>query len=217
MFSTVGNVKTASYEVNSVQNKKIIIDAGHGGFDGGAEALDGTLEKDINLKIALKLKEFCKLHGFEVIMPRETDSGTEKDDTASIASRKKSDMYRRLNVITENPDAIFVSIHLNKFTSSGPYGAQVFYSGNNTNSQLLAEHIQLSVKNNLQKDNNRVIKKADSSIFLLKKSHIPSIIVECGFLSNQNDLKLLKLEEYQAKMAYSIFCGILDYYLQENI
>lgn len=179
--------------------------------------MDGTLEKDINLKIALKLKEFCKLHGFEVIMTRETDSSTEKDDTASIARRKKSDMYRRLDIITENPDAIFVSIHLNKFTSSEPHGAQVFYSGNNANSKILAECIQNSIKIHLQKDNERVIKKSDSSIFLLKKSYIPSIIVECGFLSNTNDLKLLKQDKYQAKMAYSIFCGILDYFLQENV
>lgn len=188
----------------------------HGGFDGGAVALDGTLEKDINLKIACKLKKLCSMGGFQVIMTREDDKGIEQDETDSISNRKKSDMYRRLNIINENPDALFLSIHLNKFPSSSAKGSQVFYSRNNPLSLNLAENIQKSIISRLQPDNNRLVKKADNTIFLLKKSNIPSVIVECGFLSNKEELSLVQDTEYQAKIAFSIYCGILDYYKQEK-
>ena len=201
----------SSASVNQGSNK-IIIDAGHGGFDGGAVADDGTLEKNINLVIASNLKQLCKLGGFEVIMTRDSDKGTEVDENDSISNRKKSDMKRRLAVIEENPDAIFVSIHLNKFTTSTASGAQVFYSKNNSNSETLAENIQKSMVDLIQKENTRTIKQADNSIFLLKKSSIPSIIIECGFLSNYEELKLLKNYEYQRKIAFAIYCGILNYY-----
>ena len=195
---------------------KIIIDAGHGGFDGGAVASDGTLEKDINLKIAHKLRELLKLGGFYVIMTREDDSGIEQDANDTIANRKKSDMRRRLNIINENPDAMFLSIHLNKFPSESARGSQVFYSKNNSLSQSLAENVQNSIKSKLQPDNDRLIKKADNTIFLLKNSNIPSVIVECGFLSNDEELLLLKDNDYQSKIAFSIYCGVLDYFKQEK-
>lgn len=201
---------------DNIQQNKIIIDAGHGGFDGGAVADDGTLEKDINLKIARILGELCSLGGFQVIMTRTDNNGIEKDDTDTIANRKKSDMRRRLNIINENPDALFLSIHLNKFPSSSAKGSQVFYSKNHPYSQLLAENIQKSIINNLQPENNRQVKKADSTIFLLKNSSIPSVIVECGFLSNEDELNLLKNNEYQSKIAFSIYCGLLDYIKQEK-
>ena len=199
----------AQISSDNIQQNKIIIDAGHGGFDGGAVADDGTLEKDINLKIARILGEFCSLGGFQVIMTRTDNNGIEKDDTDTIANRKKSDMRRRLNVISENPDALFLSIHLNKFPSSSAKGSQVFYSRNNPLSLNLAENIQKSIVSRLQPDNSRLIKKADNTIFLLKNSNIPSIIVECGFLSNKEELSLLKNSEYQAKIAFSIYCGLL--------
>ena len=212
-FSAVDNetLIVSSASVNQGRNK-IIIDAGHGGFDGGAVADDGTLEKNIHLVIASNLKQLCKLGGFEVIMTRDSDTGTEVDESDSISNRKKSDMKRRLAVIEENPDAIFVSIHLNKFTTSTASGAQVFYSKNNSNSETLAESIQKSLVDLIQKENTRTIKQADNSIFLLKKSSIPSIIIECGFLSNYEELKLLKNYEYQRKIAFAIYCGILNYY-----
>lgn len=212
-FSAVDNEThtVSSASVNQGSNK-IIIDAGHGGFDGGAVADDGTLEKNINLVIASNLKQLCKLGGFEVIMTRDSDKGTEVDENDSISNRKKSDMKRRLAVIEENPDAIFVSIHLNKFTTSTASGAQVFYSKNNSNSETLAENIQRTMVDLIQKENTRTIKQADNSIFLLKKSSIPSIIIECGFLSNYEELKLLKNYEYQRKIAFAIYCGILNYY-----
>ena len=194
----------------------IIIDAGHGGYDGGAQAADGTQEKNINLSIALKLKEYLSLGGFNVILTREKDEGIEDDVTASIAKRKVSDMKKRLKIINDNEGAVFVSIHLNKFTTSSVSGAQVFYSPNNEKSVKLATEIQKSIVGMLQKDNERQVKKGDKSIFLLKNADIPAVIVECGFLSNKEELSLLKDDEYQSKLAFSIYCGLMEYYSQQE-
>lgn len=195
-----------------INKQKIILDAGHGGFDGGAEASDGTKEKDINLSIALKTKYLLEQGGFEVIMTRLSDTGIETDSNQSITKRKVSDMKKRLEIISSNPKAVFVSIHLNKFTTSTAVGAQVFYSPNSESSEILAESLQSRLISQIQPDNTRRIKRADKSIYLMKNAQIPAVIVECGFLSNPSELALLKSEEYQNKTAFSIYCGILDYY-----
>ena len=189
----------------------IIIDAGHGGFDGGAIAHDGTVEKDINLNISLILTEFLKSAGYEVITTRSTDTGTDDNSSDSISKRKTSDLRNRLNIMNNNPDAIFVSVHLNKFTSSTANGAQVFYSKNNTLSASLGQSIQSEFKKLLQPNNDRVIKMGTSSTYLLHKANIPAVIVECGFLSNLEELKKLKDPDYQSQIAFCIFCGIMNY------
>lgn len=194
---------------NLSNSKKIIIDAGHGGYDGGAIATDGTNEKDVNLKIAQNLKEFLTSAGFEVIMTREEDVST---DGAKGKYNKITDLKNRLKLMEENKDAIFVSIHLNKFTSSAATGAQVFYSANDENSKLLAQDIQNTIRTQLQPENDRMIKKATSSIYILKNAKVPAVIVECGFLSNIKELEKLKDEKYQRMMAFSIFCGIIEYH-----
>ena len=183
----------------------------HGGFDGGAVAGDGTVEKDINLAICKKTQEMLKFNGIDVIMTRNTDTGTEDID-GSIARRKKSDMQNRLKLMRENPEAVFVSVHLNKFTTSAARGAQVFYTPNFEAARELGEDIQASIVALLQPDNTRVIKKGNSSTYLLKNATVPAVIVECGFLSNPSELSLLKGPEYQSKIAFSIYCGILKYF-----
>ena len=190
----------------------------HGGFDGGAQASDGTLEKDLNLQIAKKLEAFLLQGGYYVIMIRDDDVSIEEDPTQSIARRKVSDMKRRLEIINSNTDAIFISIHMNKFTSSSPSGAQVFYSPNDSRSQEVALQIQGTFKKLTQPDNDRMVKQANKSIYLLHRAEIPALIVECGFLSNQRELALLKTEEYQIKTALAIYCGLFEYYgnQQEN-
>lgn len=190
----------------------VILDAGHGGEDGGAVAPDNTYEKHINLDIALKLEKILKLYGFNVIMTRTQDVMTCNDGLTTQREKKISDIRNRFQIITENKNAIFVSIHQNKFHDETQSGAQMFYSGNNLQSKVLADSIQKSVVSNLQKNNKRVSKKAGTDIFLLYHSPIPSVLVECGFLSNTNDLKLLKTEEYRLKMAILIADGILKYY-----
>lgn len=176
---------------------------------------DGTVEKDINLKIANTLEDMLTSSGFEVIMTRNTDVSTDDISSDKIASRKKSDLNNRLKLMNDNPDAVFISIHLNKFTTATANGSQIFYSPKAENSDILGEKIQTAIIKNLQPDNQRVNKKGNSSTYLLYNAPIPAVIVECGFLSNKNELELLKNTEYQKKMAFSIFCGITDYFKKE--
>ena len=194
--------------VLTTEKKKIIIDAGHGGFDGGASN-GNILEKDINLIIAKDLKYLISMFGYDIIMTRETDCAinTEGD---SIRTKKISDMKNRLKLMKNYPEAEFVSIHLNKYSTREPKGLQVFYSPNDENSFKLAQNIQESVKNILQKENHRKVKKATSDAYLLDNAPIPAVIIECGFLSNANDLENLTNTEYQQKLAFACFCGIVS-------
>ena len=190
----------------------IIIDAGHGGFDGGAVAKDGTVEKDINLKIALGLERILKFEGFSVVMTRVDDVGTDDVENGSIAVRKKNDLQNRLKLMKKYPDAIYVSIHLNKFTTTSASGAQVFYSPKHKKAADLAQSIQDSIVSLIQPDNKRVIKAGTNGAYLLKFASVPTVIVECGFLSNHLELEKLKSEEYQSKLSFAIAAGIKDYY-----
>ena len=201
----------SKYDYN-LNKQCIIIDAGHGGFDGGAVASDGTVEKDINLSISLKLYEMLKLFGYDVIMTRTTDDATDNTESNIISERKKSDLKERLKIINNTKDGVFVSVHLNKFTTSTAIGAQVFYSPNNPKSVNLGQKIQTSVVSLIQKDNARTVKKGNKNTYLLYNAQIPAVIVECGFLSNSNELLLLKDIDYQSKMAFAIFCGIQEYF-----
>lgn len=184
----------------------------HGGFDGGAVASDGTVEKDINLNITLTLADFLRQSGFEVILTRQNDVSTDDVETSQISTKKKSDLRNRLNLMKDYPESVFVSIHLNKFTTSAANGSQVFYSGKDQRSKELGEFIQRSVVERLQPDNARVNKQATSSTYLLYNATVPAVLVECGFLSNRADLERLKNEDYQKQMAFCIYCGILDYF-----
>ncbi len=187
--------------------KTVIIDAGHGGEDGGAVAADGTVEKDINLKIALQTAKFLKLYGFKVIMTRETDTNTCNGDSFI----KREDLENRLNLMKQNPESVFVSIHLNKFTTSAAKGSQVFYSKGDA-AKALGDTIQKSIIKNLQNENKRVNKQATSSTYLLYNATVPAVLVECGFLSNQAELLRLKDSAYQQKLAFCITDGILQYF-----
>lgn len=190
----------------------IIIDAGHGGIDSGAIGIDNVLEKDINLSIALNLRDLLKASGFNVKMTRESDISIHNDDSATIRGKKVSDLNNRLKMINADSNNLLISIHQNKFEDSKYKGAQVFYSKNNSLSKELAQSIRSSFKALLQKDNNREIKPSPSGVFILNKSQVPSVIIECGFLSNQEDVSNLNNESYQKKVAFSIYCGFIDYW-----
>lgn len=195
----------------------VILDAGHGGFDGGAVADDGTVEKDINLIIALHLRDMLRSTGYDVILTRETDTSTDSQNGMAIPSRKKSDLKNRLDLMKKYPDAVFVSIHLNKFTTSAARGSQVFYSGNLPDSKTLSDCIQASIVNLLQPENTRVNKRATSSTYLLHKATVPAVLVECGFLSNKTERELLKNKDYQKQMAFAVFCGINRFFSSANL
>ena len=203
----VGVAPAVSVSSSALSGPVIIIDAGHGGEDGGAVASDGTVEKDVNLKIALQTAKFLKIYGFEVIMTRESDVSTSNGDKFI----KREDLENRLKLMKENKNAVFVSIHLNKFTTSAARGSQVFYSKYG-DSKRLGDLIQKSIIDNLQPENKRVNKQATSSTYLLHNAVVPAVLVECGFLSNESELLRLKDGEYQKKLAFSITGGILEYF-----
>ncbi len=153
-----------------------------------------------------------KQSGISVVMTRENDVSTDDVESDKISARKKSDLENRLDLMNDYPDGIFVSIHLNKFTTSAAMGSQVFYGAGHESSKKLGEEIQSSIIERLQPENKRVNKQATSSTYLLYNAAIPAVLVECGFLSNSAELTKLKDEDYQKKMAFCIYCGILEYY-----
>ncbi len=197
---------------NTQNEKVVIIDPGHGGFDGGAVAYDGTVEKDINLKISLALSDMLRSAGYKVILTRNSDVGTDNLESGSIAQRKKNDLKNRLELMKDFPDGIFVSVHLNKFTTTAARGSQVFYNGKVAESAILGDAIQKSIVKLLQPENTRVNKLATTSTYVLYNATIPAVLVECGFLSNASELQLLKDNEYQKKLAFCCFSGIVDYF-----
>ncbi len=203
---------------NKGTEKTIILDAGHGGEDGGAIGVDGIIEKDINLSITLKVRDYLKVSGYKVIMTRETDTAIYDDTAEGLKNKKRSDLHNRAKMINDNSceGNIFVSIHQNKFPDSKYFGTQIFYSKNDSKSQTLASGIKDSVVGLIQPDNTREIKPADKRIFLLNKAEIPAVVVECGFLSNKEEASKLIKDDYQSQMAFCIYCGIINYYLNNS-
>lgn len=188
----------------------VVIDAGHGGEDGGAVNSDGVLEKDINLDISLKTADLLNFLGFDVKMTR-TDDNALSGDEQTVHARKVADMNKRLEIYNSSDNNVVISIHQNKFEQAKYHGTQVFYSPNNDDSKTLAESIKFTVKKLLQPDNERECKKADSGIYLLKNAKSPAIIVECGFISNNEECNNLLNEIYQKQMSFAIVSGFLDY------
>lgn len=193
----------------------VVIDAGHGGMDGGAVD-NGIVEKDLNLSIAEKLKEILLSSGFNVVMIRNSDTMIYSDGS-SLRQKKVSDMKNRLKIYNSNPENIVLSIHQNKFQIKKYIGTQVFYSKNNKESSVLAECIKNSIKNLIQSDNKRQIKPAEKNIYLLYNSKVTSVIIECGFISNPAEADKLKNNSYQNKIAFAIYSGFLDYYNKRGI
>ena len=204
--------QTSGSEYN--EEPVIVIDAGHGGEDGGAVSESGLIEKNVNLSIALKLQKFFTQSGFKVKMIRTDDYAVYSDDASTLRDKKVSDIHNRAKLCNDNPNNILISIHQNKFEQSKYKGTQVFYSGNNSLSNPLAECIRTSVKGLLQHDNNRLCKLTDDSVYILKNATVPAVLVECGFLSNPQEAELLSTLEYQNRMAFSIYSGFIEFYYQ---
>lgn len=212
IFTDARNEKYLITSASSESERTVILDAGHGGIDSGAVGIDQTLEKDINLDITLKLRYLLELNGYNVILTRKDNNSIHDADADTIREKKISDIRNREKIITSNPNGIFVSIHQNKFYDSSVHGAQVFYSDNNPLSLVLAQSICDSVSEILMPEKKRQIKKSGTEIYLLYHSTIPSVMVECGFMSNPEDLELLKDESYQKLIAITIFNGIQNYF-----
>lgn len=190
----------------------VIIDAGHGGFDGGASSDDGTPEKNINLNIALALKEDLEKNGFTTVLTRDSDTSTEDKGLSTIRERKHSDLRNRMKIMDSTENSIFVSVHQNHFSEKKYSGAQVFYSPNfSEQSSALAQIIQTEIVETLQPENTRQIKSCGTSVYLIYEAVRPAVLVECGFLSNDNEAELLKNTDYQKQMAQCISKGIIKY------
>lgn len=188
----------------------VVLDAGHGGEDGGAVSESGLFEKDLNLAMSEKLKTLFEANGVTVVMTRETDILL-YDRTVDFKGRKKAlDLLARRRIGEANPNAIFISIHMNAYPLPQYHGLQVWYSKNNPQSERIAESIQKTVADALQPQNDRAVKPATSSIYLLHHLTTPAVLVECGFLSNAEEAKRLNDPVYQESLAFAIFLAVME-------
>lgn len=185
-----------------------ILDAGHGGMDGGCSSADGVPEKGINLNIMLALRDWLEAFGYRVEVTRDTDRSIHDQGIEGIANQKSSDMDNRLALFNKYDNAVCISIHQNQFTDTKYSGAQMFYANTNSESERLAQSLQTQFHEQLQPQNNREIKLCGSELFLCYYCENPTVMVECGFLSNPDEAALLTTEEYQYKVAFTIFSGI---------
>lgn len=209
-FSNPLTIQTSS---TPVSNHIIILDAGHGLPDGGAVAKDGTFESGINLSIVQKLQKLLENSSCTVILTRSDENGIYNLDADTIRKKKVSDMKNRVDIANNSQAEILVSIHLNKIPSSKYSGWQTFYKKNDEKSLKLANSIQDNLNCSIQKENKRLPEKIPD-IYFSKNLKIPFSIVECGFLSNEEECSKLKDDEYQNLLAWGIYTGIMDYFCE---
>lgn len=203
----IDDVMVKTVGISNVKTKKtVIIDPGHGGIDVGTVGIDGSLEKNINLSISLDLYDYLMVSGINTVLTRDGDYEVYK----AGEKRTKSDLYNRMDFINSVPDSILISIHQNHFENEAEWGTQVWFSPNDEISPTLADKILQSVKKNIQPENKRENKASDNSYYILYKAQKPSVMVECGFVSNKNENNKLQDKEYQKDMAYSILAGICE-------
>ena len=193
-------------ETGSFYETTIILDAGHGGKDGGASSRDGLVERDLVLSITKVIEENLRLQGFNVIMTR-----CDEHDLASdyATNRKREDLKQRVNIMNNSENAIAISIHANAISNARWRGAQTFYDPKLLENKELATHIMEAMRANIGELNRE--QRPISNIYILRNSEIPTALVEVGFLSNPEEARLLACEDYQQLIAYAIFEGILAY------
>lgn len=194
----------------------VIIDAGHGGFDGGAVGAFDTVEKDINLAISQKLYDIAALSGFNVIMIRDSDVSVNDGGAVGLRAKKVSDIHNRLKIARQNPNAIYLSIHQNHFPQEKYWGTQVFYGQKNPESAAMAERIQRAVCGSLQPDNKRQIKPAEKNLYILYNAENPAVLVECGFISNEEECKRLLQPQYQQQLAFEIMRAVSQGFIAQE-
>ena len=185
----------------------IVIDAGHGGDDPGKIGINKEKEKDINLKISRELQKLLEQEGIKIVMTRTDENGLYQQ---SSNNKKVEDMRKRCEIITKTKPVFTVSIHQNSYPDESVKGAQVFYYGQSVEGKKLAETLQKTMVASLDPQNHRQA-KANESYYLLKKTEVPIVIVECGFLSNWEEAKKLQEDSYQNQIAWAVSMGILSY------
>ena len=209
------NLKEESIETVAlpVSNKVIVLDAGHGNTDGGAVSTNGISEAEINLKIALKLQNLLEQSGATVILTRSDENGIYDADKTKLKNQKVSDIKNRVKIGNSSSADIFVSIHLNKIPQSQYSGWQTFFKSGSEQGEKLATLIQENLNKTIEKENNRVPMKLDN-VYIVKNVEIPLTIVECGFLSNEEEERKLQEDDYQEKLAWGIYNGIINYFYE---
>ena len=211
VFASVNRLNKTMGKLKAEQ-PLIVIDAGHGGFDGGCIGADGSYEKDINLQISLKLNELLLQMGFKTVLVRDKDCSVETSGT-TIRERKKSDIKNRYSYMTNNSGCLYLSIHQNQYSASSVKGAQMFFTPSNDKSKSLSQYIQNNIANYVQTDNKRKIKPCTKDVYIIHYApkEVTAVLIECGFLSNYSDLQNLKDSDYQNKLCFAICVGVLDW------
>lgn len=218
MFILLGGLdiyKTAEVMATPIDGKVVLLDPGHGGIDAGASE-GSAVEKTLNLEVANYLKSYIEESGGIAYMTRTEDTNTADPNRPKGVTQKMSDLKKRKKDIEDKSADIFISIHMNKFQQPQYRGFQVFYDENSAESKKLGEILQKSVLDVLQDGNTRKAKATGGSIYVLKGNTVPSALVECGFLSNTKEAKLLTTPEYQRKVAWGIYLGIMRYLGQND-
>jgi N-acetylmuramoyl-L-alanine amidase len=193
--------------------KVIVIDPGHGGIDGGA-TFKGVIEKNVTLPISLKLRDYLQEQGALVLMTREKDEDLADPDSSSIRQRKRTDLINRTKFINESEADMYISVHANAFPQGSSKGAQTFYSPKYSENKRAAKLIQAELIRNLK--NTKRQAKPLESVYLIKQTDKPGVLVEVGFLSNDQERQNLQNEVYQNDIALSIYTGVIRYFLKEQ-
>ncbi len=195
----------------------VVIDAGHGGEDGGAVGVDGSFEKDLNLNIAFLLRDMLESNGIRTVLTRDEDILLYDRNVDYHGRKKVLDLAARLKIGKETENSVFVSIHMNSFPQQQYSGLQVWYSPNDSRSAEIAENVRKNVVSLLQEQNTRKIKPASSNIFLLNRLESPAILIECGFISNPTECSLLNTQEYRKQLAFAIFASISEFISETDV
>lgn len=211
VFQVASSKQTVQTVSLPVSNKVIILDAGHGKPDEGAQSSNGTTEAETNLKITLKVQSLLEQSGATVVLTRSDENAIYDLDKTTLRQKKISDIHNRVKIGNESSADIFVSIHLNKISQQQYYGWQCFYKQNDEKSTALAKSLQENLNDSIQKENKRVSMKLDN-VYIIKHVEIPISIVECGFLSNPEEETQLLSDDYQNRLAWGIYNGIMDYF-----
>ena len=206
------SVMTSTDSISSLPDKQIVVlDPGHGGADGGCVAYDGTVEKQINLAVSNNLRDMLIVLGYDVKCTRTEDISIHDKDVKGLGNQKKSDMKNRLALFNKYTNAIAVSIHQNKFTDEKYSGAQMFYSEKNKQGEHLADIMQKRFVAFLQPENTRETKAVGNELYLLDNTSCPSVMAECGFLSNKEEAQKLEDPDYQKKVSFTLLTGITEF------
>ena len=211
LFAAVSASSYVAVETFSFSDTTVILDAGHGGEDGGAVGENGVFEKDLNLEMSKTMAAILRSMGARVIETRTEDRLLYTEEENIKGYRKVYDLKNRLAVAEENREAIFVSIHMNRFTDPKYSGLQIYYSKNHSESRVLANGLQKSVREHLAPENKRETKAAGESIYLLDRAENIALLIECGFLSNPEECEKLCTEDYRKQLSFVLVCGIINY------